>query len=77
MAHKKEDLEAIRDLLAEGTYFDSEVSTPFSANNSSIGKIKPLVDSVFEFGDALKAYDRLLTSRAKGKVVVKVDASLT
>ncbi|KAI0063403.1 NAD(P)-binding protein [Artomyces pyxidatus] len=36
------------------------------------GKVKPIVDSVFEFEDALKAYDRLMTSRATGKVVVKV-----
>jgi NADPH:quinone reductase-like Zn-dependent oxidoreductase len=37
------------------------------------GKIKPVVDSVFSFEDALKAYDRIMSSRAKGKVVIKVD----
>ncbi|TFY53735.1 hypothetical protein EVJ58_g9286 [Rhodofomes roseus] len=37
------------------------------------GKIKPLVDSVYSFEDALKAYERLMTSRATGKVVIKVD----
>ncbi|KAI0735098.1 NAD-P-binding protein [Earliella scabrosa] len=37
------------------------------------GKVKPLVDSVFAFEDVPKAYERLLTSRATGKVVVKVD----
>ncbi|TBU45082.1 NAD(P)-binding protein [Dichomitus squalens] len=37
------------------------------------GKVKPLVDSVFSFEDTLKAYERIKTSRATGKVVVKVD----
>ncbi|KAI0655133.1 NAD-P-binding protein [Cubamyces menziesii] len=37
------------------------------------GKVHPLVDSVFAFEDALKAYERLLTKRATGKIVVKVD----
>ncbi|EAU88249.1 hypothetical protein CC1G_03921 [Coprinopsis cinerea okayama7 len=40
------------------------------------GKLKPLVDSVYNFEDALKAYERILTGRATGKVVVKVDNSL-
>ncbi|KAI0375056.1 NAD-P-binding protein [Pilatotrama ljubarskyi] len=39
------------------------------------GKIRPLVDSMFAFEDALKAYERLMTKRATGKVVVKVDPS--
>ncbi|KAI0724610.1 NAD(P)-binding protein [Cerioporus squamosus] len=37
------------------------------------GKVKPLVDSVFAFEDTLKAYERVQTGRATGKVVVKVD----
>ncbi|KAK0495808.1 hypothetical protein EDD18DRAFT_1286241 [Armillaria luteobubalina] len=37
-------------------------------------KIKPLVDSVYEFKDVLSAYERIMTSRAKGKVVVRVDS---
>ncbi|EFI28442.1 quinone oxidoreductase-like protein [Coprinopsis cinerea okayama7 len=40
------------------------------------GKLKPLVDSVFNFENALEAYDRAMTFRATGKVVVKVDNSL-
>lgn len=38
------------------------------------GKIKPVVDSVYEFKDVLSAYERIMTSRAKGKVVVMVDS---
>lgn len=41
------------------------------------GKLKPLVDSVYEFEDVLSAYERLMTSRARGKVVVKVDPSVS
>lgn len=32
-----------------------------------------VVDSIYEMKDALKAYERLLTSRATGKVVIKID----
>ncbi|KIP01277.1 hypothetical protein PHLGIDRAFT_38344, partial [Phlebiopsis gigantea 11061_1 CR5-6] len=35
------------------------------------GKVKTVVDSVFAFEDVLKGYERVLTSRAAGKVVVK------
>lgn len=38
-----------------------------------IGKVRPVVDSVHAFEDVLKAYERILTKRATGKVVVKVD----
>lgn len=37
------------------------------------GKIKPLVDSVYTFDDVLKAYDRIMTGKAVGKVVVDID----
>ncbi|KAI8995679.1 NAD-P-binding protein [Trametes punicea] len=37
------------------------------------GKIRPLVDSVYSFEDALKAYEKLQTKRATGKIVVRVD----
>ncbi|KAG9310795.1 chaperonin 10-like protein [Chiua virens] len=37
------------------------------------GALRPYVDSTYEFGSALDAYDRILTGRATGKVVVKVE----
>jgi NADPH:quinone reductase-like Zn-dependent oxidoreductase len=37
------------------------------------GKLKPVVDSVFSFADVHKAYERILTGRARGKVIVRVD----
>jgi len=36
------------------------------------GKLTPPVDSVFAFKDALEAYDRILSGRATGKVVVTI-----
>ncbi|KAH6295144.1 hypothetical protein HBI39_161090 [Parastagonospora nodorum] len=36
------------------------------------GKLKPVVDSIFEWEDAPKAYEKLKSGRAKGKIVIKV-----
>ncbi|KAF9501287.1 NAD(P)-binding protein [Pleurotus eryngii] len=52
----KANLEAFRDLVAEG-------------------KIVGIVDSVYGMQDVLKAYERIMSSRATGKVVVKVEGS--
>ncbi|KAF8311264.1 GroES-like protein [Clavulina sp. PMI_390] len=37
-----------------------------------LGSLVPVIDSVFEFTDLYSAYDKLLTGRAKGKIVVRV-----
>ncbi|KAK7693253.1 hypothetical protein QCA50_002819 [Cerrena zonata] len=39
-------------------------------------KFTPLVDSVHDFDQVLAAYDRLMTKKATGKVVVKVDPTV-
>ncbi|GAA6027124.1 hypothetical protein JCM8097_002410 [Rhodosporidiobolus ruineniae] len=36
------------------------------------GKLKPVIDEVFPFEEALRAYDRQKSGRSKGKVVVSV-----
>ncbi|OAG11554.1 NAD(P)-binding protein [Paraphaeosphaeria sporulosa] len=36
------------------------------------GKVKPVIDSIWEYDDTPKAFERLKTQRAKGKVVVHV-----
>ncbi|KAJ7805888.1 hypothetical protein B0H14DRAFT_2457442 [Mycena olivaceomarginata] len=36
------------------------------------GCLQVVVDEVFEFEDALKAYDRMLARNAKGKIIIKV-----
>ncbi|PSS37418.1 hypothetical protein PHLCEN_2v722 [Hermanssonia centrifuga] len=40
------------------------------------GKVKPAVDSVYAFEDVQEAYARIMSSRASGKVVVKVDPTV-
>ncbi|KAG9055642.1 hypothetical protein FS842_001623 [Serendipita sp. 407] len=42
----------------------------------SSGKVTPAVDSVFKFDDIFLAYERLMSGRAQGKVVVVVDSDL-
>lgn len=37
------------------------------------GKLKPVIDSVFDFKDIKKAYEKLLSRQFFGKIVVKVD----
>lgn len=49
-----------------------DASYSFSAS----GKVKPVVDSVFAFEDVLKGYERVLSGRAVGKIIVKVDPSV-
>jgi NADPH:quinone reductase-like Zn-dependent oxidoreductase len=39
------------------------------------GKVKPAVDEVFKFENVPKAYAKLRTGRAKGKIVVSVKSS--
>ena len=62
-------------LIAEGTSHGVIHPVPVHADISrcSTGKVKPVVDSTFAFEDVQKAYERILTKRACGKVVVKVD----
>ncbi|KAF8188383.1 hypothetical protein BJ912DRAFT_1107585 [Pholiota molesta] len=37
------------------------------------GSLQPIVDSVYDFKDVLQAYDRVMSYRSVGKVVVRVD----
>lgn len=38
------------------------------------GQVKPIFDSKFKFEDAPKAFERMKTGRAKGKIVVEVNS---
>lgn len=40
--------------------------------NFFAGKIKPVIDSVYKFDDVYGAYDKLMTTHARGKVVIEV-----
>ena len=55
-------------------------STPPSKDDAVVllklveeGKLKISVDSVFSMEDAIKAYERVATKRARGRVVIKVE----
>lgn len=55
-------------------------STPLSKDDAVVlvklveeGKLKISVDSVFSMEDAIRAYERIATMRARGRVLVKVD----
>jgi len=36
------------------------------------GKVKPVIDEIFSIEDAPRAYEKLKTGRAKGKIIVRV-----
>jgi len=42
----------------------------------SEGKFKPIIDSVYSYENVLDAYDRMMSKRATGKIVVKVDPTV-
>jgi len=72
--HNDEDLKEIQKLLADGVAFKNLKNLmKYILILLILGSLKPNVDSVFAFEDAIEAYNRLLTGRATGKVVVKVD----
>jgi NADPH:quinone reductase-like Zn-dependent oxidoreductase len=71
MQHSRERLQDIARLVEEAAI---SLSSHHAADKPPApGKVRPVVDSVFAFEDALKAYERIMTGRAKGKVVVRVD----
>ena len=36
------------------------------------GKVRAVIDSTFELGDAAKGYEKLKTGRTRGKIIVHV-----
>lgn len=71
----QKDLQDFAKLVEEGMHF-LNLLLDMSCTDVLPGKIRPLVDSVHAFEDTKKAYERLLSQRATGKVVVKVDPSV-
>ncbi|KAF9643570.1 NAD(P)-binding protein [Thelephora ganbajun] len=67
----RKNADILSNLIKDGK--DNAATTSFLVLNLPfIGKVKPVIDSVFSFDDALRAYDRILTARAVGKVVIEV-----
>ncbi|KAI0689116.1 hypothetical protein BC835DRAFT_1407907 [Cytidiella melzeri] len=59
-------------LLKQLAFEDFKTYAEFVAD----GRVKPVVDSVFAFEDVQKAYDRIMSQRTSGKVVVRVDPTV-
>ncbi len=61
--------------LAKSIFFIVE---PLGSNLAEIGelieagRVRPVVDSVWEFADYEKAFERLESGHAKGKIIIKV-----
>lgn len=68
----------MKEILAQSTPLLSCLIHSLEANTSrrDLGEVKPPVDSVHNFEDALNAYDRIKSGRATGKVVVKIDPTV-
>lgn len=68
----------MKEILAQSTPLLSRLICSLDADTSclDLGEVKPPVDSVHNFEDALNAYDRIKSGRATGKVVVKVDPTV-
>ncbi|GAA5928890.1 NAD(P)-dependent alcohol dehydrogenase [Sporobolomyces koalae] len=56
-----------------GEHLD-EIARLVTHTCNSIGSIKPILDGTFGFEDAKQAYERSMSGRAKGKVVIRVAA---
>jgi NADPH:quinone reductase-like Zn-dependent oxidoreductase len=56
--------------LAQSGMLTAQFSFVFSI---CLGKLRTAIDSVYAFEDVLKAYDRLLSWRATGKIIIKVN----
>ncbi|GAA6010794.1 hypothetical protein JCM11491_002949 [Sporobolomyces phaffii] len=74
---------SVSSLLRAGAYLISSLFRPswlggvkrkykFISMSPTARSIKPIVDETFEFENAKKAYERSMSGRAKGKVVVRV-----
>ena len=77
--NKKDVVQDIQRLVAEGMADFRRLRTGQICIDLHLmlGSLKPLVDSVYGFEDVHDAYGRLMSHRATGKVIVKVDSSLS
>jgi hypothetical protein len=73
LAHRPRDLEELAQMAAEGECVAFGSACMRTLSTACTGTLKPVVDSVFSFEDALNAYQRIRTNRARGKVVVEID----
>jgi len=70
MTTNVELLNKIAKMIVEGNVFGF-VSRSFVVH-TRVGKVKPVIDSVYKFDDVYSAYDKIMTGHARGKVVIEV-----
>ena len=70
----KANLQAVCDTINEGSFFPWAALFLLPCPHVCFvsGKVVPIVDSVYEFEDVLEAYDRLMSDRSRGKLVIHV-----
>lgn len=72
MAVQQQKLENLAQYVSDGKLAIVHIHSQIRID-SLPGSVKPVIDSVFGFSEVLKAYERIMSQRAVGKVVVKVD----
>ena len=63
-------LNEIAKMIVDGAVHDPVSRLPIV--HFCVGKVKPVIDSVYKFDDVYSAYDKLMTRHARGKVVIEV-----
>jgi NADPH:quinone reductase-like Zn-dependent oxidoreductase len=49
-----------------------KLNAQYYCSYSYLGVVVPLIDSEFEFEKAIDAFDRLMSNKATGKVIIRV-----
>lgn len=72
----RNELEEYAEYVKRGMPISLVESPTAKILNRLLGDIRPVVDSVYNFDDVPKAYERLMSRHATGKVVVCVDSTI-
>jgi hypothetical protein len=65
----RENMDELCDFVDRGRLTSS---LPFSFADPYLGVIVPMVDSQYDFEEAVDAFERLMSNQATGKVIVRV-----
>lgn len=61
-----------RGLLKWGVFMSASQGIEYLKNLVESGKMKPIIDSTFEFNETKKAFEKVANGHLRGKVIVKV-----
>lgn len=76
MGPSREIMDSVQALIADGTYSFPFLPSKRPSDRIITGTVQPRVDSVHEFEDVLKAYERIMSLRATGKIIVRVEKDI-